>query len=274
MMNEHFLNFYRELPWFRGKLRIGKLLFKHHIEQSKPVSFRAHGGVLYHLPNTIENLGIELLINGIYEEDIIRFLKSHLADGIIYFDIGANIGSLGLPVIKLKKNIQYFGFEASPEVFPYLEKNLRENGIDNYKLVNRLVHKDDQQTMKFYQSKWYGKSSLAPTYSAEYVMVNSISIDKYCCEQNIEKIDWMKIDVQGFELYVFEGMKNMLAQKKIKNILFEFESWAEEAAGFKAGTAINYIRELGYELFNTGGKLWDQNRKENDTMIWAKPKAG
>lgn len=260
------------LPWFRGKLRLGKLLFKKHLEQAEPVSFKAHGGIIYLLPNTIENLGIELLINGVYEAGIVQFLNGHITDGSVYFDIGANIGSLGLPVVKAKQGIQYYGFEASPVVFSYLEKNFLSNRIGNYELVNRLVHKDEQQEMKFYQSKWYGKSSLAPTYSKEFVMVNSVSIDGYCHEHGIEIIDWMKIDVQGFELYVFEGMRNMIAQKKIHNILFEYEAWAEEAAGLKAGTARDQLEGMGYELFSMNGKLWADNRDENETMIWAKPR--
>ena len=269
-MTDKFLHLYRSLPWFKGKLRLGKILFKKYIDQSYPVNFKAHGGIHYHLPNTVENLGIELMINGIYEQEIVRFLKDKIPGGIVYFDIGANIGSLGLPVMKSKKNIRYYAFEASPMVFPFLQKNLASNGLRDYVLVNKLVHKDNQQTMKFYQSEWYGKSSLAPTYSQEFVMVDSISMDQYCSAKNIEVIDWMKIDVQGFELYVFEGMQQMLRTGKIKNILFEFEGWAEEAAGLKAGTALNYLKHMGYELADLKGKPWVQ--KKDETMIWATPK--
>lgn len=268
-MRNTFLQFYRSLPWFKGKLRLGRILFKKYIEQSFPVQFKAHDGIYYHIPNSIENVGIELLINGVYELEIVRFLKDQIQDGTIYFDIGANIGSLGLPVLKNRKNIRYYGFEASPMVFEYLQKNIAANGISSFKLINKLVHKDDKQTMKFYESKWYGKSSLAPTYSHEFVMVESLSIDKFCKEEKIEVIEWMKIDVQGFELYVFEGMKEMLGAKKIKNILFEFEGWAEEAAGLKAGMALNYLKQMGYKLSDLKGKPWI--KKKDVTMIWAIP---
>lgn len=268
-MKDTFFNLYRDLPWFKGKLRLGKKLFKNYIEIQEPVTFEAHGGILYYLPNTIENIGIELIINGIYERKVVQFLKDHVPDNAIYFDIGANIGSLGLPVLKNGKNIEYYGFEASPMVFPFLQKNLELNRIANFTLVNKLVHKDADQSMKFYQSKWYGKSSLAPTYSQEFVMVNSISIDQYCQEKKIEEIDWMKVDVEGFELYVFEGMRTMLQSKKIKNILFEFEAWAEKTAGLEAGTALNYLKEMGYKLFDLKGQPWI--KRKDETMLWAKP---
>src|SRR5690606_28389352 len=119
----------------------------------------------------------------------------------------------------------YFGFEASPMVFPYLQKNFTSNDIKQTRFINKLVHKDSRQTMKFYQSKWYGKNSLAPTYAHDFVMVDSLSIDEFCEQNNLLQIDWMKIDVQGYEIHVFEGMKELLAQRKIKNIVFEFERW-------------------------------------------------
>lgn len=126
--------------------------------------------------------------------------------------------------------------------------------------------------MKFYQSKWYGKNSMAPTYSNDYIIVDSLSIDEFCLQNQIKEIDWMKVDVQGFEIHVFKGMKQMLREYKIKNILFEFESWAEEAAGFKAGTAMEFIRDSGYELYTLENKPWHSNRKYTDSMIWAKQK--
>ena len=265
------LSIYRQLPWFKGKLRLGKWMFKKYVEKEHPINLKAHYGIQYYLPNTIENVGIELLINGIYEQDIVRFLQHQIPDGAVYVDIGANIGSIGLPIIKHKKNIQYHAFEASPMVFEYLAKNIESNKIINATLINKLVHKDDAQSMKFYHGKYYGKSSLAPTYSTEYVMVDSVSMDGYCRENNLNEIDWMKIDVQGFELYVFEGMQQLLQQKKINNILFEYEAWAEEEAGLKAGTAKNYMLNIGYDLFTLDGKIWNDNNISTDTMIWAKP---
>ena len=266
------LSLYRSLPWFKGKMRLGKLLFDGSINHDKALTFTAHGGVIYNVPNTKENLGLELLINGVYEQDIVRFLKNQIPDKALYFDIGANIGSLGLPVEKKKPGIRYYGFEASPMVFEYLEKNFADNRVLHYELYNKLVHKDDDQEMKFYQSDLYGKSSMAPTYSNEHVQVSSVSIDTFCLERKIPYIDWMKVDVQGFEIYVFEGMKELLSQKRVKNILFEFEPWAEEQAQVRIGIAKDYIESMGYQLLSLNGESWAGQENGRDTMIWAKPK--
>lgn len=47
------------------------------------------------------------------------------------------------------------------------------------------------------------------------------TVDEFCKENNIHEIDILKIDVQGAELKVLEGSKNMLANKKIKLIYTE-----------------------------------------------------
>ncbi len=81
----------------------------------------------------------------------------------------------------------------------------------------------------------------------------------------------MKVDVQGFEIYVFEGMKELLANKKVKNILFEFEPWAEEQAEVRIGIAKDFIESMGYSLYALDGLPWGNNGHGGDTMIWAKP---
>jgi FkbM family methyltransferase len=265
-----YLKVFRSLPWFKGKLRLGKFLFGNVLNKDNPITFHAHSNIQYTIPNTKENLGVELLINGIYERDIVDFLQHQITDGATYFDVGANIGSLALPILKSKKGINYFGFEASPAVFPYLEKNFKENDIKDYQLVNKLVHRDDEQFIRFYLTELYGKNSLAPNSTDEFVVVESVSVDSFCRKKGIEKINWMKVDVEGFEALVFEGMGDLLKSKKVENILFEFEEWAEERAGFTIGASKEILTRAGYGLFNIRGEIWDDQNKGNETMIWAK----
>ena len=264
------LKLYRWLPSFKGKSRLGKLLFKNLLNKDKPLQFTAHKNIRYKIPNTFESLGVELLLHGIYEKAVVNFFITCIKPGDIFFDIGANIGAIGLPVIKFKSNIQYFGFEASPVVFDFLKYNFIQNNIMHCELHNYVVHEHDNLPVKFYDSEQYGKSSLAPTYSGVAVSVNSISLDQFCDVRHLSNINWIKVDVQGFELFVFKGMKNLLCNKKVENIVFEFEFWAEEAAGFERGAAQKYLLETGYELFDLGGKKLPAILTTGRAMIWAK----
>ena len=264
------LKFYRWLPSFKGKSRLGKLLFKSLIDRNDALSFTAHKKIQYKIPNTIESLGVELLIHGIYEKKVVEFFKAGIKPGDNFFDIGANIGAIGLPVIKGKSNVQYFGFEASPVVFDFLKHNFLQNNIQQYQLHNCLVHETNNQPMKFYESVQHGKSSLAPTYTTSHILVNSIALDTFCDKHQVTKINWMKVDVQGFELFVFKGMRQLLLNKKVDNILFEFECWAEEAAGLEKGAAQKYLAGLGYELFDLSGNKLLAVLSTGRAMIWAR----
>ncbi|MDN3655856.1 FkbM family methyltransferase [Ferruginibacter paludis] len=270
-MSRTLLNQFRQLPWFRGKLRIGQYFFNDYIHQPDPVSFTAHYDLLYNLPNTVESLGIVLLISGVYQKKEVEFLIKHIEEGSFYFDIGANIGALGLPVVKQKPGIKYIGFEASPLTYSYLEKNFSENKITNYELHNFVVYDNDMHPMRFYQSEHYGKSSLAPTYTKKSILVNSISLDSFCSAKQIQHISWIKIDVQGFELFVFKGMHGLLQNKQVDNILFEFEYWAEADAGLEKGAAQDYIKAMGYSLFTMDGVALTETIREGRAMIWGKP---
>ena len=270
-MTKKMLKYYRMLPFFKGKSKLGRLLFKNIINKNESFVFTAHNNIKYKIPNTVESLGVELLVTGIYENKIVRFLNSNIKSGDTYFDIGANIGAMGLPVVKYNPAIKYIAFEASPIVFNFLKENFSINEIKNFELYNNAVHEDDNQAMKFYQFEKYGKCSLAPTFTDEFIFVNSISLDTFCIKKNIKCINWIKIDVQGFELYVFKGLKQLLQNKKVENILFEFEPWEEEAAGLEKGAAQSHLLSLGYELFDITGKKITRIITRERTMIWAKP---
>ena len=271
-MHIKLLDIYRQLPWFKGKLRLGKLLFREALKKQEWVGFTAHYGLKYDIPNTKENIGIELLINGIYEKEVVDFLNKHIKNGAIYFDVGANIGSIGLPIIKTKKLVRYVAFEASPKVFGYLKKNIEQNDVHDFHIQNNLVHNNSNEKMLFYEADLYGKSSLSPTYTNQSIEVTSISLDQFALDQAIEKIDWLKVDVQGFEWFVFDGAKQLMTAKKIENILFENEPWAEDQANIQRGLAKELVVSMGYELLDLQGNPWIDTGSEKETMIWARIK--
>jgi hypothetical protein len=81
----------------------------------------------------------------------------------------------------------------------------------------------------------------------------------------------IKIDVQGFELFVFKGMQQLLQNKGVDNILFEFEYWAEADAGLEKGAAQDYLKTMGYCLFDMNGTSLSDTMREGRAMIWGRP---
>jgi len=74
---------------------------------------------------------------------------------------------------------------------------------------------------KFYKARLYSTNSNDNNFTSQ-TKVNITSVDIYCKENNIKKIDFMKIDTQGFEEEVLVGSKKMLKEQKIGIIQLEF----------------------------------------------------
>ncbi len=266
-------NVYRNhIPNFRGKIRIGKIIRNflfYNPNIREPI--KARNGVNYFIPSLKDQIGIELFFHGIYEKNIIDFLVNNIQDNDVIFDIGSNIGSIGIPIARTRK-ISYFGFEASPTVYSYLKRNFDINIDYNVTLVNKAVAANDGQQLKFVDCSFdrYGEGHLTfETDDLSTISVDTISLDKFCAESKISQIDWLKIDVQGHESLVFLGAERLLQEGRIKNILFEFEEWAERDAGYEVGLAKKMIEAYGYRLQNLRSENWSILDESNNTMIWA-----
>jgi FkbM family methyltransferase len=263
---------FRILPYFKGKYRIANLALKKALDKEFPISFRGKNELLYTIPNTIENIGKELFINGVYEAGTIKLIRKLLNDQAVFFDIGANIGAISLPLAK-QTSASIHAFEPSAFIFDYLKKNVENNHITSILINNVAVHSVHNSQLDFFAADIkYGKSTMVPSYSQTSYPVNTVNLDEYCNEKEISTIDVLKIDVQGFELNVFKGCEALLKRKAIGNIIFEFEDWAETDAGFGEGSSQLYLIDNGYEIFTLRNERIRNIVKNGSHMFWAKPK--
>lgn len=263
---------FRSLPAFKGKARLAEFFLKADLNKNAPISFTAQDHLQFTIPNTLEPVGKELFINGVYEKRTLEIIRESLNDPSIFFDVGANIGSITAPIAKTTK-AEIHSFEPSRLSFGYLEKNVRDNQLDNVTLNNFAVHSEDRKEMQFYEAEEkYGNSSLSATYSQQpHYAVQTISLDAYCKRKNISKIDVLKIDVQGYEIEVLKGAQDLLKTTSIATIIFEMESWAEKQAGYRAGAAQQFLLDHGYDLFSMQNEKQAVVQTDGTNMFIARP---
>lgn len=236
-----------KLPNFRGKLRLAKILLRNRHEQKE---FITKKGTRYIVPNLIENVGLELLVNGIYEQETIEFICQKLPKNGVFFDVGANIGAVCIEVAKLRPDVRVYAFEAAPFIYGFLEQNIKGNKLGNITAYNLAVHEDGEIKLPFYSPKdLNGKGSFAPVFTDEAVMVDTVNLDKFIFDHQLYP-DFIKIDVEGYEYLVLRSMINFLKRQSSSMILFEFGDWSEEAAGFKIGSAQDLLSQIDYRLFD------------------------
>lgn len=240
---------FRWLPDFKGKRRLARWLFGSKLNNLKDVSIQGKYA-RFIVPNIREAIGFELYINGAYEPEMIQLLKSVIPTNGNMLDIGANIGTIAIPLCKILPEINVVGVEASPTIFGYLERNVALNTPIQYKILNKAVAEYEGQKITFYSPDvMFGKGSQSNVYSSSCHIVDSVTIDTlaYCFGQ--AKVDVIKIDIEGYEYYAFKGGSQVLSKPNAPVILFEFLEWAEAKSGVVPGSAQKLLIEYGYSLY-------------------------
>ena len=198
--------------------------------------------------------GLALAIShyGTYEEVEAKIMEEKIKTGNIVVDIGANIGLHTLNMARIVGNTgQVFAFEPDPSNFKILEKNVKINNYQNIILEQRAVG-DKHERTTLYQSDHPGMHRIFPqTKQAKgQVKVELISLDKYFIDSNLaDRINFIKIDVEGMEFGVLKGMKNILKNNKNIKILFEFVPKDTIEAGFIPIELLNYLTSNGFKLY-------------------------
>jgi len=266
---------FRALPLFKGKERLARVFFKERVKHDKDILIQGKFHCKYLVPNIVENIGFEIFINGIYEEETSDFIAKKLPPGGVFLDLGANIGAIAIPVFKKRNDIRIVCVEAAPWIFNYLKQNLYLNKMDNAIALNMALLDQDETKVNFYSPiDKFGKGSLSPIFTNNKVEINSIQVDTLLKNYNIEKVDFIKIDVEGFEFSVFKGAKELFTRNDAPDIIFEFVDWAEsQASGNYVGSSQKILLDFGYKiyLFKANGEMEELKSilKKGFSMLYA-----
>lgn len=177
-------------------------------------------------------------------------LSGRIKNSNISIDIGANIGITAIWMAKNSNKV--YAFEPEKNNLKRLKDNLKVNGIDNVEIVEKAVSdRDTVGVLNIFES--YGHHSLSANHISSPIntqQVDIISLEKFCNLNNISEIDFLKIDVEGFELEVLMGAKNLLNNKKIKVIAFEHSKVLLEEQKRPLDSVIKLLINNGYEVFD------------------------
>ena len=242
---------FRKIGSFKGKQRLARLLLKKKIYNGRDILIKGLYDCVYKLPNINENIGFEIFINGIYEKETINLLNELLPRNGHFLDVGANIGSILIPLCTQRPDIRAIAVEAAPWIFKYLKNNADLNCLKNVILLNYALLDIDNAEIDFFAPEdKFGKGSLSPVFTKLSEKVKSRTIDSILDEFNFHSIDFIKIDVEGYEYFVFNGAETLLKSENAPFILLEFVDWAENSIkDIKSGFAQEYLLSLNYRLF-------------------------
>jgi FkbM family methyltransferase len=163
-------------------------------------------------------IGDKIKRKGVYENAAIIFLRAMLSrmPNAIALDIGANIGNHVLHVADLTEHL--YAFEPQPEVAAVLKGNLQRNEITNV-TVCEFGLSDKNETLSFYQNLDgnIGASTFHETVKSDNNKCVELEVkvgDECLQAMQVDRVDLIKLDVEGFEAEVLAGLKAMIAQSQ------------------------------------------------------------
>lgn len=203
-----------------------------------------------------EDVGIQILA-GNYERHDLLYLMSKTRDADVFLDIGANVGLFSILMARNNSTIKIHAFEPIPLNACLFEASLHLNNIESVKL-NRCCVGDSSGEVEFSLAIDSAYSSLHDTGrlpELRKIKTTITALDDYIERNELERIDIIKIDVEGAEMLVLEGARALLSNRKNRPRLVLMELFDENFVIFNTSIAkvVQVMQDYEYKAFVVDG---------------------
>jgi FkbM family methyltransferase len=216
-------------------------------------------GINYKLDLT-EGIDFAIYIFGVYERKSFQTYQKIIKKGDTVFDIGANVGGHTLQLARLTgEEGRLYAFEPTDFSFKKLTYNLGLNPeIAKHVTSSQIMLTDnnaDKPDPEIYSS-WplVGGTNKHPKHCGQLKSTSgslAMTLDEFVIQEKIDRVDFIKMDVDGNEIRVLKGATNVL--KKFKpTFIFEIAPYALAEAGFSIDELLDIFKKMGYCLRQEG----------------------
>lgn len=165
-------------------------------------------------------------------------------------DVGANVGFFSMMMKENFPNATIYAIEPVPQIFNCLQKNLTDSLDKTFNLaisdtegkVNVLFNEYESATSHVVDS--LGVENLSE--SATVLSIESCTLDAFCSNNNINFIDFLKIDTETFEAHVLRGSTDILAATKYLHIEINIEG--NKNYSFSQLNSLLYSQKFNFQL--------------------------
>jgi FkbM family methyltransferase len=185
-----------------------------------------------------------------------HILSQFFKNGTVFFDCGANVGFISLELAQIAKqrkleNVSIYSFEPNLPIFNALSKNVSlNNGFDSIIHPMNIGLGNEKKIHTFYYNTWSSGASNGFE-SNEHTVQTTIQIntlDNFMEEMKLDRLDVMKIDIEGFEPFLFLGGEKTISRHK-PVILMEINDETQNDPVYGKAFIFDFLRKHGYELF-------------------------
>jgi FkbM family methyltransferase len=176
----------------------------------------------------------------------LEFVRSRLKQGGIALDIGANVGTYA-HVLENAGATQVHAFEPLPSTFQILSKNV---AACTKVILRNAAMSDAVGTSLFTDLPGnHATNHLVISQGTQpCIVVQTDTIDNYCNQSGIDRIAFLKLDVEGAEPAVLRGARQMLSERRIDAAMIEIVPSNLVARGFSENTLRSTIERHGYSI--------------------------
>ena len=207
-----------------------------------------------------EGIDLSMFLFGQFQKHVSQCKYLSLPQDGIIFDVGANSGMMSLQFAKLVPAGKVYSFEPTFYAFSKLKKNIELNpGLaKRIVAVQSFVSSSTSQKphIKAYASWKVGGTVEGVRHRVHGGIEKSaegtaaVSLDDFCEQEKIERLDFIKIDTDGHELEVLKGGKKVIGRFN-PTIIFELGIYVMDERGIDFSDYLEFFDSLTYSLFNS-----------------------
>lgn len=174
----------------------------------------------------------------IFEDEIYKFKSLNTKPKII--DCGANIGLSVIYFKKLYPESNIVAFEPDPKIFSVLASNIKSGQLKDVEFIQKAVS-NKEASIAFTPDNSDGGRIVSEKESGRQILVETVKLSGYLRE----KIDFLKIDIEGEEVKVLEECKDLL--KNVENMFVEYHSFVDKEQ--ELDKLLKIIHDAGFRYY-------------------------
>jgi FkbM family methyltransferase len=206
------------------------------------------------------------LIYFLSEEDSSQKLLHYLGDSKTIIDVGGNIGQSSLEINKnrkyLYKDFKIISFEPYPETYQHFIHNLKLNSeIENITVENMGLGEAESEVKMFREcNSNSGGNKVVYDQSQNTTGIKTVRIttlDNYIESHKIEKVDFIKMDIEGYEYSALKGAEKTLRKFKPK-LYLELDTHNLKKQGRSTAELLSFLKNLNYRIADVHHKYSEE----------------